>query len=222
MPARRGSKSIPGKNLVALGGYPLIEWTIRAAVGCQMFSAVYVSTDDRRVVELARCAGLSIIERPDALAGDDASTASVVEHALGCISEDTLVLLQPTSPFRTMSHIREACELHDATGDAIVSVVATEHPCEWAFSISPDRGLLSIEDPRGIPRRRQDARPRYRVNGALFVAKRSSWLPSGDIYQVPLRPYRMDRWSSLDIDEPFDLELARYLVHSSRFKIAAH
>jgi CMP-N-acetylneuraminic acid synthetase len=112
IPARGGSKRVPGKNLRWIAGKPLIFWTLEAALQSKL-DAVYVSTEDDRIRDLCRdyC---EIIHRPPVLSDDLATAESVIEHALLFAECDRIMLLQPTSPLRTSTHIDECLELPTA------------------------------------------------------------------------------------------------------------
>ena len=213
IPARRGSKGIPGKNVVDLGGRPLVAWTLEAARSAGAVTETYVTTDDPLVAEIAQTFGAHVIERPSSLATDDAGTAEVVAHALSVITTGRLLLLQPTSPFRNADHVQSACAAHDLANHGVVSVVLSEHPNEWEFPMNPETGTLLMENRVLMPRRRQDAPARYRLNGAIYVGTPDQWGPDGDIFSSELVAFEMDRLSSLDIDDPLDLEFARFLVN---------
>jgi len=216
VPARRGSKGLPGKNIADLGGRPLVEWTLEAARGANAVNDTYVTTDDPLVVEIAQAFGAYVIDRPSHLATDDASTAAVVSHALSVITTDRLLLLQPTSPFRNADHVQRACETHARVDSGVVSVVLSEHPNEWEFPMNRNTGTLLMGNRALMPRRRQDAPARYRLNGAIYVGTPDQWGPDGDIFSSDLVAFEMDQVSSLDIDNPLDLDFARFLVNSGR------
>ncbi|MDX1761035.1 MAG: acylneuraminate cytidylyltransferase family protein, partial [Christiangramia sp.] len=132
IPARGGSKGVPGKNIKRLGEIPLIEYTVRAAR--QVFSddQIIVSTDDPDIKKTAEAAGLKVpFLRPPELANDTAGTQEVLLHALDfAISQgktpEVIVLLQPTSPFREARHIKEALKLYDRDIEMVVSVKETD------------------------------------------------------------------------------------------------
>jgi len=124
IPARAGSKRVPGKNMVDLGGKPLIQWTIEAALASCEFDAVAVSSEDRDIQNFAYRCGCRLIIRPQYLATDDATSLSVVLHAIDWMPRfDAVVLLQPTSPFRTIGNIKEAVQTFGQyANDSLVSV----------------------------------------------------------------------------------------------------
>lgn len=112
VPARAGSKRIPRKNLRPLAGIPLLLWTL---IPFQMFKPV-VSSDDPEILDLAERNGFETIKRPCDIATDDASSASVAHHAMGKMKEDSVMLLQPTSPFRSMDVVENAVRSFNALG----------------------------------------------------------------------------------------------------------
>ena len=100
IPARGGSKGVPHKNIKSIYGKPLIEWTIERALEADLLDRIVVSTDSNEIAEIAAKAGAEVLIRPDELATDTASTLDVMIHALKECPAQTMVLLQPTSPFR--------------------------------------------------------------------------------------------------------------------------
>lgn len=213
IPARGGSKSIPRKNLAELGGRPLIEWVIAAATQSRAAASVAVSSDDEEILETATRAGVgTLIRRPDQLAGDLASSADTALHAMDALADahNVVALVQPTSPFVAGEDI-DACialclarEPHSA-----VSIVRSAESPYWAYQVD-DTGRLTavVEGPR--PKRRQDAPTTYRLNGAVFVASRAFLEAHGDFVGPGTRGHVMPAARSVDIDEPEDLDFARY------------
>lgn len=177
IPARGGSKRLPGKNIKSLGGVPLIGWTIRTARASDCFSDVLVSTDDPAIAEVARQQGASVPWlRPAALATDTAASVDVVLHALDAWEAfhgvaDAVMLLQPTSPFRSVESIRRAVSLFEDAGGAhpVVSVCpASSHPA-WCFRLTsqgldPFLGWGQVNASRS-----QDLEPAWMLNGAIYM-----------------------------------------------------
>ena len=206
IPARGGSKGILRKNLASVGGRPLLAWTVDAARAATELTRVVVSTDDD---EIAAAADVEVLRRPAELAGDDTPMIDVVRHAVAELSPDVVVLLQPTSPLRRAEHVDAAVRLLLESGaDAVVSVVAVPH------RYHPD-ALMDVVDgrvvARGSARARQEKELVYARNGPAVLALRSHRL-GDDLYAGDCRPYLMDERDSLDVDEPFDLELADLLL----------
>jgi CMP-N,N'-diacetyllegionaminic acid synthase len=206
IPARGGSKGIPRKNLAPVAGKPLLAWTVDAARAATELTRVVVSTDDD---EIASVAGVEVLRRPAELAADETPMLDVVRHAVAELSPDVLVLLQPTSPLRRAEHIDAALRLLLESGaDAVVSVVVVPH------RYSPE-ALMDVVDgrvvARGSARMRQEKGLVYARNGPAVLAVRSDRL-GDDLYGGDCRPYLMEERDSLDVDDPFDLELADLLL----------
>lgn len=212
IPAREGSKGVPGKNTRLLAGRPLLDYTARAAIESGVLDRVVLSTDSAAIAECGRRAGLEVpFMRPAVLAGDDTPMLSVIEHALGELDQhgwhaDVVVLLQPTSPLRTAEHIRSAVELLRTTGaDSVVGVVPLP------LHLSPDY-VMRIEDGRLKPFlpdgarviRRQDARPAYVRDGTVYAFRTDTLRRFGSIYGDDCRPLPIDPAESLSIDTPAD------------------
>jgi CMP-N,N'-diacetyllegionaminic acid synthase len=220
IPARGGSKSIPRKNIKLLAGKPLIAWTIEAALQSQMLSRVIVSTDDPEIAQVAREWGAETpFLRPPELARDDSSSMSVVLHMLQWLEEqeqfspDNVLLLQPTSPFRSSQDICAAIALAETRqARAVVSVSEAEkHPyvCKRILS---DGTLVDFVASDLAYQRRQDLPPAYALNGAIYLNQCESlvrdhaFLPEGTLaYIMPVQ-------RSLDIDTSWDWRLAELIL----------
>lgn len=176
IPARGGSKRLPGKNIKLLGGVPLIGWTIKAALSSECFVDVLVSTDDPAIAEVSKQQGASVPWlRPVELATDFTPSIDVVLHALDAWEQangsvDAVVLLQPTSPFRTMASIRSAVEQF-LSADGLHPVVsvspAATHPA-WCFRMT-ENGIEPFLGWDKLNGRSQDLEPAWALNGAIYV-----------------------------------------------------
>jgi CMP-N,N'-diacetyllegionaminic acid synthase len=209
IPARGGSKGIPGKNLALVAGRPLLEWTIDAARAARELTRVVVSTDDGEIARVA--AGVDVLRRPPELARDDTPMLDVVHHAIAELAPDVIVVLQPTSPLRGARHIDEAVRLlRETDADCVVSVVEVPH------RYRPD-ALMDVVDgrvvPRGSARTRQEKELVYARNGPAVLVVRADRL-GDDFYEGDCRAYVMDERDSLDIDTPFDLDVADLLLRA--------
>jgi len=211
VPARAGSKGIPWKNLAPVAGKPLLQWTIDAALEASTITRTIVSTDGDEIAALVRELGAEVLGRPTELAADEAPMFDVVLHALGQIGPcEALVLLQPTSPLRRAEHIDGAVELLRTSGaDSVVSVVEVPH------QFRPG-SVMALEDGRLVPfagavSGRQDKPVVYARNGPAVLVLRPDRLGE-DLYGGDCRPYVMELRDSIDVDGPFDLELAELLL----------
>lgn len=223
IPVRSGSKRVQNKNIRELGGKPLLAHTIEQATSSSVLDRCLISTDDEEIAAVAREHGGDVpFLRPDYLATDAASSADVVAHALEWVSEQDheptiVVVLQVTSPFRTSTDIDEAIEKLQQSPEAtsLISVTTYRVPPAWAFEID-DSGCLQSHFPRydmwdGGSNRSQDTTTLYYPNGAVFAARVEPFLKDPTFYKQPTIPYEIPVERSLDIDEPYDLELARAL-----------
>jgi CMP-N,N'-diacetyllegionaminic acid synthase len=212
IPARGGSKGIPRKNLAALAGRPLLAWTIEAALGSRVVTRTVVSTEDGEIAAAARDLGAEVLARPPELAADDTPMQPVVVHALEALdAPEVLVLLQPTSPLRRSEHVDEAVDLLRASGaDSVVSVVEVPHRYRPGslMALDGDR-LVRLADDHAATR--QEKPLVYARNGPAVLALRPDRIGT-DLYGGDCRPYVMGARESLDVDEPFDLELAELLL----------
>jgi CMP-N,N'-diacetyllegionaminic acid synthase len=220
VPARGGSKGVPGKNVRPLAGHTLLEYTARAARESGVIDRVILSTDSPEIADAGRRAGLEVpFMRPAALAADNTPMLPVIEHALAEIarggwSPDIIVLLQPTSPLRRPLHIRDAVHLLRDTGaDSVVTVVEVPRHLSPDYVMRVDEGRLKPFLPGGARvTRRQDARPAYSRDGTVYAFRRSTIERFGGIYGDDCRPLVIDASESLSIDSPADWDEAERLL----------
>ena len=207
IPARAGSQRLPGKNLRALGGKPMIAWTIEAALACAAIDAVCVTSDDDAVLALAQSLGVHhVVRRPAALATDTATSADVVLHALdACASKHhSLCLLQPTSPLRTSDDIDGALALHRARALPVVSVGPTAHPLAWCAGVGDDDTLQRID--ATLPD------PAFVLNGAIYAIGIDAFRADPRFTPPGTLAFRMARDHSVDVDTLQDFLLCEALL----------
>ena len=213
IPARGGSKGVPGKNIRPLAGRPLIAWTIAAAAHAPELDRVIVSSEDADIIATAKAwGGEAPFVRPAELARDDTPGIAPLLHALDMLEPETydyVVLLQPTSPLRTGADISAALHLCvDSNAPACVSVSAPEHAPWWMFRLDEARCLQALLPKEAIPARRQDMPEVYALNGAVYVAK-VPWLRERKTFLTPQTvAYVMPRERALDIDVELDFIIA--------------
>lgn len=222
IPARGGSKSIPDKNIALLGSRPLIQYSIEAALGSKYITKCIVSTESEKIAEISKKLGAEIpFLRPVILATDTALSVFVVEHALletekldNC-QYDIIVMLQPTSPFRTSNDIDAALDLlFSNQAESVVSVVSVDahHPLRMKRIIDGSRLINYLDQGHEDMRPRQLLPPVYIRNGALYINRRHVVLEKKTLVGEDCRAYVMPKERSVNIDDPFDLFLADYLL----------
>ena len=218
IPARGGSKGIPGKNIKPLAGKPLIEYSIDVARALANDEDICVTTDDNAIIETVERTGLKLpFVRPAELSTDQSGTYEVLLHALDFyeskgVHYDTMVLLQPTSPFRTVDDVKACLELYSDDIDMVVSVKqAATNPYYNAFEID-DNGFLHISKGEGNYTRRQDAPKVWEYNGAVYVINVESLrkMPLGKFTRR--RMYEMSAERSIDLDTPTDWLIAETII----------
>lgn len=217
IPARGGSKGVPGKNWKLLGGKPLIQYTLEASLEVTPRENIIVSTDSEEIRKVTEDFGVRVPElRPAELATDTSGTYEVLLYEIKKLENkgrffDYFILLQPTSPFRTGKHIEEAMDLYSNELDMLVSVKETKSNPYYVLREENSDGFL-IRSKKLEAKRRQDVPKVWELNGAIYVINCNSLKekPMSNFKRV--RKYVMDEYSSLDIDTNFDWILAEQMV----------
>jgi CMP-N-acetylneuraminic acid synthetase len=216
IPARGGSKRLPGKNLALLAGKPLLVYAIEAAAQSGVFDRVCVTSDDDAVLEQARKSGADLaLRRPPELATDSAQVRHVCKHLLeelaaqGCAYSEFGVLLT-TNPLRTAQDIRSAYELFTPEAHFVMSLVPFSHPplrAVWAPEgfVVPYFGTQNMKPTQQLP-------ALYRHDGSIILARTNVFLSLGEFYGSRVVPYYIPPERSVDIDSSLDLEWAEFLL----------
>lgn len=215
--ARGGSKGIPRKNIIDIGGKPLIGWTIDATKQSKLLDRVVLSSDDDEIIQVARSLECEVPFRRDAeLSGDAATSVDVVADCLQRIpGYDYVVLLQPTSPLRNAEDIDSAIKTCiDNRAPACVSVCEVEESPYWMYTLQAKGTMVPVMKNRYF--RRQELPAVYVLNGAIYMAD-TTWFPKvlGFMTEDTIA-YSMPRCRSIDIDvigdlERFDAELKKLM-----------
>ena len=223
IPARGGSKGIPGKNIKPLCGRPLIAYAIDAARAAAPDSHIILSTDSSEIARVAEeSEGLAVPHtRPEALGGDSVGSREVMLDVMDWadregIAYDCVLLLQPTSPLRTADDVRRTLEAYTPECDMAVTVCpAAANPYYDCFETTPE-GYLHVAKGEGLITRRQDAPEAWQMNGAVYAINPAS------LRQMPLgafprrKPVAMPRERSADLDTPLDWIIAETLIQYAR------
>lgn len=217
IPARGGSKGVPGKNIKNLNGKPLIQYTIEAAKEIFENKQILLSTDNECIRKIGVKLGLEVpFLRPAHLSHDSSGTYEVLIHAIKFLNDEEiypekLILLQPTSPFRTSKHIVEALNIYNENLDMVVSVKETKANPYYILREENEDGFLEPSK-NGNFKRRQDCPKVWELNGAIYIINVAS-LKSKPISEfTKVKKYVMDELSSHDIDTHIDFELAKILM----------
>lgn len=217
IPARGGSKGVPGKNIRMMGGKPLLGWTIDAAKKSQFIDRLILSSEDEEIISVARECGCEVpFVRPPELAADDAPGIAPVLHAVGALDEkyDYLVLLQPTSPFRQTEDIDGAirCCIENQA-DSCVSVTKSEKHPAWMFYLTDAGALSPVLDADSNATHRQQLDSVYALNGAVYVVDIPTLLKHEKLFfPDSTLAYSMPVEHSMDIDTPFDFTLCELIA----------
>lgn len=211
IPARGGSKRLPGKNIKILNGKPLIAYTIEAAMQCDYITNVIVTTDCLEIAEIAEQYGAIVPGlRPANISNDTTSSNDVVKYVIEKIEVDynievrNCILLQPTSPLRNEKHICEAIELfNQKKANAVISFTKEHHPLYWNKYLNEEGIVENIECVNN--------RESYYPNGAIYVLSKNA-VQKGNYYTDKTYAYVMDRNCSIDIDTIDDWNFVEFYL----------
>lgn len=221
IPARAGSKGIPGKNLKVLAGKPLLAYSIGSAQEVDSFSRIVVSTEDRQIADVALQWGAEVpFLRPPELATDETPTLPVVQHALlklGSTNMDAVCLLQPTCPFRSPALLRQALTLFgQMTCDSLVTIraVPKEHHPDWLYQ-RDEFGLIRLRNGQGEPApRRQGLTEVFFRDGSIYLT-RTDVILNGSLYGTECFGLINEDVPWVNLDTPEDWTTAQALVEPS-------
>lgn len=223
IPARGGSKGLPGKNIRSLSGKPLIAWSIEQALNNKYIDDVVVTTDSEQIAEIAQKYGALVpFLRPEHLANDTANSVDVIEHALQMLGKldkhyDILVLLEPTSPLREDKDLCTALELLVANNQAksVVSVgtVESQHP-GFCVSISDQTGFMRPYEGQHSTSRRQDISKVYYYDGSVYVSYVDSLLAKRSFYHESTLGYVVEKYKTYEIDDLCDFTIVESLMNA--------
>ncbi len=214
IPARGGSKGIPGKNVRPVAGKPLIAHTIAAALDCPEVSGVWVSTDDGEIAAVARSFGARVIERPAELASDTATSESALLHALEALEAagvdcEAFAFVQCTSPLLTSEDLtRGIRHFRESEADTLLSVTPN-HRFLWRAG---ENGYEGINHDASVRLRRQDLPAEYAENGAFYLMRTAGFRAARHRFFGKIEVSVMDSRSAMEIDDEADLELVDLLL----------
>jgi len=223
IPARGGSKGLPGKNIRDLAGKPLICHTVKAALDSSSVSRVIVSTDDDAIAAVAIECGAEVpFKRPDKLADDKSLVMDAYFYTIDSISQtsgiiiDSFVALLPTAPLRQANDIDNAIAIfHQKEADSVISITEAEVPVEWYRKIDQNGVLKDCFINESAINNRQDFNQLYVPNGAIYVFNTEKLRKNRQYYMDKTYPYLMPKERSADIDELLDFEWVEFLLNKN-------
>ncbi|WP_046216413.1 acylneuraminate cytidylyltransferase family protein [Paenibacillus wulumuqiensis] len=218
IPARGGSKGLPGKNVAMLGGKPMIQHTIEAALNSECVAEVVVSTDSTKIAEVSLHAGAAVpFIRPAELATDEAKSIDVLIHAVHYYEQEQqrsfeyIMLLQPTSPLRTTKDIEQAFSIfQNHQADSLQSVTSS-HTHPYLLRTFTNEQLKPYLKEESSHLRRQELQDIYVLNGAIYIMNRSLLMDRYRIVGEHNCGYVMPKERSIDIDNELDLKFAQLI-----------
>lgn len=217
IPARGGSKGLPGKNIKPLNGKPMIAYTIEAALNSKGISRVIVSTDDEEIAKVAKEYGAEVpFMRPAHLATDEAKSIDVFKFTISELEKKShqiphFMVLQPTSPLRDSKDIDEAIALFNTKkAENVISFCEEDHPIFWHKYITKEGKFEEIFEGDFI-KNRQEIKKTYRPNGAIYIFSKKT-LETQNYYSENTFAYIMDKKNSIDVDTIDDFEYAEFLL----------
>jgi len=222
IPARGGSKRVPGKNVRKLGNKPLINWTIESALNTPELSAILVSTDDPKIAEIAQSAGATVPWlRPIKLATDESKSVDVAIHALNWYEKengtvDGILLLQPSSPFRTYATIQKAIRLFENhKGSSIIGVSPVQNHHLYILE-KHGEFLIQYQQQSSLIKKTHDKSPIYALNGSIYLVSPQELRSSNSFLGSCLLPVIVESTiEALDIDTEEDFKIAElFLSHT--------
>lgn len=215
IPARGGSKRLPGKNIKSLCGKPLIAWSIEVALASKYIDRVVVSTDDEAIKQVSEQFGAEVpFLRPSILANDTASSFEVVKHTIDFLKinqpNQLIVLLQPTSPLRLTEEIDQALEFFiNKKAKGVVSISETEHSPLWTNTLPDSSSMLDFIRPEAQGKRSQDLPKFYRLNGSIYIYETCSLLEQEKFFfDKDVYGFITSSETSVDIDTALDFMIA--------------
>jgi CMP-N,N'-diacetyllegionaminic acid synthase len=216
--ARGGSKGLPGKNVLALGGRPMVAWSVAAGKSSQTVDRLILSTDDPAIAQAARQAGCEVpFLRPPELASDTARIEDALVHAMDQLERSYayLILLQATSPFRLPADIDACVRLcHESGAPTAITVCPPSKSPYIMLRVDPEGRVERLLKDKVDASSRQNLPPVQQINGAVYVA-RCDWFRQHRVfYTEETRALIMPPERSVDIDTPLDFAFAKALLES--------
>lgn len=221
IPARAGSKRLPGKNMRPLSGKPLIQWSIEVAFQSGCFDEVIITSDSDEILSLAHSLNCYCVRRPPELATDASPTFQAILHAIEAFEQDKnqsvshIMLLQPTSPLRSVTDIKHAFALKKESGaDSLISVCEMEHSPLWSNTLDTEGRMDDFLRAEIINKRSQDLPTYYRLNGAIYLTEADRIKEHNGFFMPNSRALIMPGERSVDVDTILDFKIAESILNA--------
>ncbi len=217
--ARGGSKGVPRKNVLPVGGKPLIAWTIDEAKKSTYLDRIILSSDDDEIIDVAKNHGCEVpFVRPAEMASDTASSVDVVMHAIDGLDEeyDIIVLLQPTSPLRLVEDIDGCIVSCEQSGGGCVTVTESDKSPYWSYKVGENNVLDPLYANEHTKGRRQELEKTFVLNGAVYAVDRVRFIEEKTFVGDDTLALIMPRERSVDIDTPLDMEFVRFMMSQNK------
>jgi len=220
IPARGGSKEVPRKNLLKLGGKTLVQLAVESAIESKLLTRTILSSDDDEIITVAKNKNCEVpFKRPKELAGDKSSTFSVLRHAVKWLEDnddwnaDILVLLQPTTPFRRGHHIDGVLDLLiRSKSDAAITIRKPNYPPHWMLEMDKENKLSNLIQGGNQFLRRQDTPKIYQPAGMVYAFKTELLDEIDTLFPFKdTRGFIIPRNEAINIDSPMDYSIAKRL-----------
>ena len=222
IPVRGGSKRLPRKNLMDLGGKSITHRAIDTALESGVFTDIILSTDDDEIIEHCKKHGDQIIidKRDPSLAQDTSTVLQVVVELMQRLTQegkvyDTFTIMLATCPFKLPEHIQGGFKLLDASVDTVVSVTEYDFPWEMSLLLDENSTMTTAVNPSALVTgntRSQDRKSVYHPNGAFYIGKWESVLKDKNFFKSNMKGYVMDEKYAQDIDTSKDMQIARFII----------
>lgn len=230
IPARGGSKRLPRKNILDLGGKPLVRHTIDAVVESEKFSKIILSSDDEEILEIGNAiADVDCERRNDALSGDKVKVIDLIKQIAareGYSDQfEQIGLFLPTCPFRTAADIVGGLEMLQPEDYSVVCVNEMRDPLQLSLTIDSNTGIMNpaaVLNPSPLvtgETRSQDFQQFFRVNGGFYIAWLEKFLTKDNFFQGQVKAFQMDSIRAVDIDYQSDLDYCNMLIEKGHIAL---
>lgn len=216
--ARGGSKGLPGKNIMELGGFPLLAHGIRLAQAMDRVERVFVSTDDAQIADVATQFGADVIDRPQALATDTASEWMAWQHAIRYVRTlglnfDVFLSLPATSPLRNAQDVVNCLDALQDEVDVVITVTPSARSPYFNMISIDAAGQANVVLGTAQFKRRQDVPPVYDITTVAYVARPDFILRHTQLFEGRVRPVIVPKERAVDIDDGYDFKLAQVILN---------